>query len=462
MEKMPMLSAASLILTENCNLACKYCPEVCSRSTANMTEEIAEKAIEILVAGAKNNNDKEVHIEFFGGEPLLNVATMRHAFDYANRRCTEEGIGFSCIVITNATMFTQEYEDFLLHWHKTKGKINVQLSIDGPPEIQNTNRVTQDGGPSSDMIEKTVKQYFDFLNKNNIPIEQSVHVHSVLSIETAKRLYEVYSYIRDLGFNGVWYMPVHEEPWSESDVVSYRVQLQKVADRIYEDCVDQKTTSYYQATSSLSRCTNRHPDQPCGIGRKFCSVAPNGDIYPCHYVYFMDKEHQDTKLGNVYDGINDDMRSFFLDYGTENMMGDKPCADCEHYACYRCPAMNLKYNKNYLIGFKDYCKMSRAENAVKLQLQSRMAQAGLITPQSNNSCSAGNCTCNKPNQPGQIPETLMRVIHNTEEHLKSIVMNTGQAKITSDQEFATLNDKLNTVITVLGELTKVVIILAEK
>lgn len=374
-------NGASLILTENCNLACKYCYTVKSRQNCTMSEEVARKAIDFLVEGAKRNGDGKFHITYFGGEPLLNVPVLRSSFDYAVKVAKENNLQFDCMIITNCTMFPKEYKDFLLKWKNTLGHINVQLSIDGPPHIQDTNRVTIDGRSSSDVVEKTLRKYIDFASKHGIKLGDEIHVHSVISKATIPYLCEVYSYFRSFGFPGIWFMLVHEEDWDDNDFKIYREQLNKIADKIYHDCVNEKTLSYYTYCTSLSRCSANHPEKPCGAGYDFCTITPSGEIYPCHRFYSEFESERDEfrlgKLGDDYAAI-DAKRQFFIDYKTTNLLGTKSCGTCNNFTCYRCIAANYAKTRNCLLVNPSYCTTSLILHDVKVSLARRLSEAGLL------------------------------------------------------------------------------------
>jgi uncharacterized protein len=127
-----------------------------------MTKETAQKIIDFFIKNAKAGNKENIDVTFFGGEPTLNVPVMQHMFDYAVSRCQKEDLKFGCMIVTNATTFTEEYAKFLKHWYKTLGTMNVQLSIDGIPQVQDAGRVTHDGSGTSEIVESVVKMYHEF------------------------------------------------------------------------------------------------------------------------------------------------------------------------------------------------------------------------------------------------------------------------------------------------------------
>lgn len=384
---MKYFNSASLILTENCNLACEYCYTLKSRQNRSMTEEVARKSIDFLADGAKRNGDGRFHITYFGGEPLLNLTVLESSFDYALEVAKANNLQFDCQIVTNCTIFTQKYMKFLARWKQILGRINVQLSVDGPPEVQDRHRITVNGHQSSSVINMVLRDYIDFAAAHGIKLGDEIHVHSIVTPESLPQLYETYMYFRRLGFPGIWIMPLHEADWTEEDISTFERLLSNIADQILSDCKEHGTLEYYTAFSSSSRCPNEHPEKPCAAGYTYCSITPDGDIYPCHRFYFEEpREFHLGTLGDEWDKINENRR-FFLDYTSSNMMGTNQCRACKNYSCYRCIAANRSKTKNYLLVNPSYCSMSLVGDKVRNELARKLQEAGLLenTPRPNQS-----------------------------------------------------------------------------
>ena len=82
-----------LYVTGNCMLRCSYCyindaSEMSVNETglncskALMTWDVAKKAIDTFFEIAKTNNQKKLHIRFFGGEPLMNFPVIKKSTFY--------------------------------------------------------------------------------------------------------------------------------------------------------------------------------------------------------------------------------------------------------------------------------------------------------------------------------------------------------------------------------------------
>jgi uncharacterized protein len=72
----------TLILTESCQLACKYCYLVGKNSDNRLNFDTAKKLIDYLVNNHEIFQHKNVIFDFIGGEPLLEIELMDSICDY--------------------------------------------------------------------------------------------------------------------------------------------------------------------------------------------------------------------------------------------------------------------------------------------------------------------------------------------------------------------------------------------
>jgi len=151
------LNSMTLQLTQDCNLRCKYCiysesdsERQRSHSRKSMTWEIAKKSLDYLWEHSVDS--KRINIGFYGGEPTLEFALMQQAVEYSLAIFAGKELGFT--MTTNATMLSDEMIQFLV-----KHNFNIMVSIDGPKEINDKNRVFPDGSGSFDSVVKSLNRY---------------------------------------------------------------------------------------------------------------------------------------------------------------------------------------------------------------------------------------------------------------------------------------------------------------
>ena len=137
------MKAIMLVLTENCNLACKYCYE-CGESHM-LTLETAKKIIDYELSVSSKEQYK---VFFFGGEPFVNFNTLEKIYDYIEE--TYPGKVNRYAVTTNGTLIHSTIKNWL---YERREKFEITLSIDGTRDMHNRNRITKAGRGSYDDID---------------------------------------------------------------------------------------------------------------------------------------------------------------------------------------------------------------------------------------------------------------------------------------------------------------------
>lgn len=155
----PGISLGYFILSERCNLSCKYCfvGENSARrellSHKDMTKETAEKAIHFFIRQLELSdfdfNEFKSQLIFFGGEPIINYEVLV----YVARRIQELRSIYPVLqstemtVITNGTLLTKER---ILEMRDLG--ISINISVDGSTRESNEMRVYPNGKEAFDSI----------------------------------------------------------------------------------------------------------------------------------------------------------------------------------------------------------------------------------------------------------------------------------------------------------------------
>ena len=315
------ITACYMTLTENCNLRCVYCFE---RETRNikkmMSEDTADKIVDFLFDQAVTYDVKDaVHITFFGGEPMLAPELMTHVLDYGMAKSKETGKPIRFSVITNGTIYNDKIEAFLQKWYDYTGTIDVQLSIDGIPEIQNEGRPCVDPNKkSSDLVEEAIVKFKDFLKRHKLP-DEKVYIHPVISKATLPRLYESYMYLMQFctDFQFAW---VIEDDWDDNDLVILDKQLTKITEHL----ITRTTNPKKFPLKHFNKCSG------CGAGRALICSDTDGNLFPCHRFYFYSLNIRSEMIfGNIHDEepIDAKVREHFLNIDNDKV-ANAPCQIC--------------------------------------------------------------------------------------------------------------------------------------
>lgn len=118
-----------------CNLRCVYCYQRdVSYNRSVLTPEMVEDSIKFIEKNiAKNPYIKRLKLNWFGGEPLLNVDIIKRMTEHFIGYCQEKGIEYSANMTTNGLLLTPDVADYLY----AHGLTTLQVTIDGTGDFYN-------------------------------------------------------------------------------------------------------------------------------------------------------------------------------------------------------------------------------------------------------------------------------------------------------------------------------------
>lgn len=378
-------NAASILVSEDCNLNCSYCFEK-TKNKQKMSVETAIDTYEFLLNNEIKNrenglSDDNILLTMFGGEPMLNFETIRATLEYVKQKKSD--IKTDVMIITNGTILTDDMAIYLKDYCTNFGTLSIQISVDGLKDSHDYYRVYKDGSGSYDIIEKNIpkfKKIFSdesFESGNN---RSQLHTHGSLNKMTIRTMYDSWKHIKYVwGIPHQWMMPIHAEEWDKEDVAIYNQQLTKIANEILNLSINNKTSQFIADFAPLNRgvryCLNT-VDKVCGAGCNYITITANGDIYPCHHFYFM-KNSKEMKIGDIFNGIDDNKRMMYLKYdGTDINCFKK---GCENHNCYRCLAENYDATGSIINCKFDYrCEMSSIEHRLIANINKILKSEGIV------------------------------------------------------------------------------------
>lgn len=158
-----------LLLTDACNLKCKYCfeetPLLTSKPVPMTTMDIAtvNQSIDVFAKLTTKYGRKGYKriIHFYGGEPLINVVAVKAAVKKVNQLKTIRQIPeeFEMAIVTNGVLLDKNIIQFF-----AKHRVTVGISIDGPAHINNIYRIPKQ---NIDMF-PTIRRNYELLQKYHV------------------------------------------------------------------------------------------------------------------------------------------------------------------------------------------------------------------------------------------------------------------------------------------------------
>lgn len=293
-QRKTVVKALCLHVAHDCNLACRYCfaeeGEYHGRR-ALMDLETGKKALDFLIAHSGNRRNLEV--DFFGGEPLMNWQVVKDLVAYGREREKEAGKRFRFTLTTNGVLLNDEVQEFV-----NREMDNVVLSLDGRKEVNDRMRPFRGGQGSYDRIVPKFQRLADSRGQEKYYIRGTFTRNN---LDFSKDVL----HFADLGFQQVSVEPVVGE---EMDDYAIRVedleQIMEEYDRLAKEMIRREKEGngfnffHFMIDLDGGPCVSKRLSG-CGSGTEYLAVTPWGDLYPCHQFVGQDA----FLMGNVNDGI---------------------------------------------------------------------------------------------------------------------------------------------------------------
>ena len=362
-----VVKALCLHIAHTCNLNCEYCFAGQGKyhgEDALMSFEVGKQALDFLVKNSGTR--KNLEVDFFGGEPLVNFEVVKQLVKYARSIEKENNKHFRFTLTTNGVLLNDDVIDFL-----NEEMDNVVLSLDGRKEINDAKRKNINGDGSYDII---VPKFKKFVEKRG---NKEYYMRGTFTRNNLDFTNDIF-HMADLGFT-----ELSMEPVVSSEETDYSLREEDL-DKIYEqyeilakEMIKRKkegnpfTFYHYMIDLSGGPCIYKRITG-CGSGTEYLAVTPNGDFYPCHQ-FVGDKKFL---MGNVKDGIaNKELRDEFK---LCNVYSRKECKDCwaKLYCSGGCSANSYhttgSINNVYDFGCKLFRK--RIECAIMVKIAEAMEE----------------------------------------------------------------------------------------
>ena len=312
-----VVKALCLHIAHTCNLNCEYCFAGQGKyhgEDALMSFEVGKQAIDFLVKNSGTR--KNLEVDFFGGEPLVNFDVVKQIVKYARSIEKENNKHFRFTLTTNGVLLDEDVIDFL-----NKEMNNVVLSLDGRKEVHDRLRKNINGDGSYDII---VPKFKKFVEKRG---NKEYYMRGTFTRNNLDFTNDIF-HMADLGFSELSMEPVVSKP--DTDYALREEDLDKIYEQyeiLAKEMIKRKkqgnpfTFYYYMIDLSGGPCIYKRITG-CGSGTEYLAVTPSGDFYPCHQ-FVGDKKFL---MGNVKDGItNTKLRDEFK---MCNAYSRKECKDC--------------------------------------------------------------------------------------------------------------------------------------
>jgi len=312
-----VIKALCLHIAHTCNLNCSYCFASQGKyhgDRAVMSFEVGKRALDFLIENSGSRRNLEV--DFFGGEPLMNFQVVKDLVAYARSIEKEKGKNFRFTLTTNGMLIDDDVIEFA-----NKECHNVVLSLDGRKEIHDRFRVDYAGHGSFDRI---VPKFQKLVESRG---GKGYYMRGTFTHANPDFLKDI-QVMLDLGFNELSMEPVVCAPGDPAELTAedraiVMEQYEKLAMLMLEKDKEGKPFTFYHYMIDLTSgpCIYKRISG-CGSGTEYMAVTPWGDLYPCHQ--FVGEEK--FKLGDIWKGV--DNTEIQDEFASCNVYAREECRNC--------------------------------------------------------------------------------------------------------------------------------------
>ena len=350
-EPQPNFEPTEVILlpTYNCNLRCVYCYANSGDSAkATMSRELGRAAIDHVLKNSQNKGTKKVVLAFHGGgEPTVAWPLVIEVIGYAKAKSSENGIDLRIQITTNGVLSDKKREWII------NNDIGIQVSFDGPRDIQNIQRPILGGIGSFDQVLKTIR----FFEKKHHPYG----IQTVITKASVMRMVEIVDFFHEV--SGI--KEIHFEPLFMCGRCIYSGWEEPAAN----DFIPEFLKAWKHAASlsinlhtSLSSLDSIHSSFCGAAGRNFI-VSPEGNVTACLEVPNFRDSRSEIFIYGSYNNekkfvINQDKLTFLASRNIYNMPGCRNCFAAWHCGG-DCLAKSLSIGKLFDPSQTERCSMAK-------------------------------------------------------------------------------------------------------
>ena len=304
-------------------------------------------ALDFLIASSGNRRNLEV--DFFGGEPLMNFDVVKKLVAYGREQEKIHNKNFRFTLTTNGVLLNDEIMEFA-----NQEMANVVLSIDGRKEVNDRMRPFRKGAGSYDLI---VPKFQKFAGSRN---QEKYYVRGTFTHNNLDFSQDVL-HLADLGFQQISVEPVVAPPSEE-----YALRTEDLP-QLFEG--NDFNFFHFMIDLEGGPCVAKRLSG-CGSGTEYLAVTPWGDLYPCHQ--FVGNE--EFLMGNVLEGVkNTELQKEFKQC---NVYAKENCRNCfaKFYCSGGCAANSHHFHGSITDTYEIGCELQKKRIECAIMIKAALAE----------------------------------------------------------------------------------------
>lgn len=342
-------TTVTIFPTTDCNLRCVYCYARGGEKQKYVEWQFVKAAIDFVVTNAAKTKKREFRLAFHGGgEPTLAWDIIVRAYEYAKRLAKKNRLKMYSGLGSNGILEETKIDWIAQHFD------SINISFDGPKDIQNLQRPMLNGKGSYNSVYETTRRFDELGFRYTI--------RSTISDKSARRMKEIVDFFND-SFNVKW---LHFEPLSlcgRCEETKWKPPKQNLFSKEFKKAFDRAQELGIKLRYSGARVEDIIKVF-CGAAGKNFSITPEGYVTSCHEV----SEKSDSRSRTFFFGMFEKKRQKFkFDYKKLNNLKERTvdnlscCSGCycKWHCAGGCLAKSLPANGNLFEPKQSQCIINR-------------------------------------------------------------------------------------------------------
>ncbi len=361
-----VVKALCLHIAHDCNIRCEYCFASQGNFKGDnllMDFKTGAMALDFLIENSGNRRNLEV--DFFGGEPLLNFEVVKKLVDYGKKKAMQWNKNMRFTITTNGTLLNEENMDYI-----NNNMDNIVLSIDGTKETNDRMRYTVNNKGTYDLVLPKIKR---MVEKRG---DKPYYVRGTFT-KFNKEFSKDVIHLAEQGVRNLSVEPVvapKEEDYALAleDLTEINEQYDILEKAYFDKRGTKEGFEFFHFKMNLQKnpCQEKRA-LGCGAGVEYLSITPEGDIYPCHQF----AGNPQFKMGSIWNQNSLDEKTALL-FKEASVDNKDACKDCwaKYYCSGGCHANAYHENNDLLIPYELGCEMEkkRIQNSIIIEAKKRL------------------------------------------------------------------------------------------
>jgi uncharacterized protein len=304
----------------NCQLGCDYCGQVHSKDL--LDDDMNDKIIKRVSNNLSQKKFKELHIGWFGAEPLMGLKNIKKLTDEFKKLASEYDCVYSAKMVTNGLSLKRNiFFDLVQNY----SLIKFEITLDGTETHHDLRRHTKNKEKTFELIYKNLKEIVtdERFDAHNC----SITIRCNVDTSNYKSTFDLISRLEEDGIlNKISFYTAPIHSWGND------AHLKSLSHQEYADFQIETFIDLLEKKHPMTILPGAKTHIVCTSLYEFAEVFDaHGDVYNCTEISQVPAYENDDsyKLGKLYDDSYQSETKPYKSWNDDILNEKVPCSDCE-------------------------------------------------------------------------------------------------------------------------------------